>query len=136
MILIDKSVKPTTKIVKDLLGKSFAYWEEIRTSLESEYGPLTEEWKYYSSSSGWTMKLLLKKRNLFFLTPCKNHFRLAFIFGDKAVKTIQSSNLPKKLIKELNTARRYVEGRGLRVTVKKRADVNNVLTLSAIKIAS
>ena len=116
------------------LGQSYKYWEEIKNTLENQYGPLTEEWKYYSASSGWTLKLLLKKRNLFFFAPCKKYFRLAFIFGDKAVSAVEKSDLPVKMVQELKSAKRYVEGRGLRLEVKKKTDIKNIITLVAIKI--
>ena len=116
------------------LGQSYKYWEEIRNTLENQYGPLIEEWKYYSATSGWTLKLLLKKRNLFFFAPCEKYFRLAFIFGDKAVSAVEKSDLPLKMVQELKSAKRYVEGRGLRLEIKKKTDVKNIITLVAIKI--
>ena len=116
------------------LGQSYKYWEEIKNSLENQYGPLIEEWKYYSVSSGWTLKLLMKKRNLFFFTPYEKYFRLAFIFGDKAVSAVEKSDLPVKMVQELKSAKRYVEGRGLRLEIKKKTDVKNIITLVAIKI--
>jgi Protein of unknown function (DUF3788) len=133
-IFLDKSVKPTNEMLSGALGQSYKYWEEIKNSLENQYGPLIEEWKYYSVSSGWTLKLLLKKRNLFFFTPYEKYFRLAFIFGDKAVSAVEKSDLPVKMVQELKSAKRYVEGRGLRLEVKKKTDIKNIITLVAIKI--
>ena len=133
-IFLDKSVKPTNEMLSGALGQSYKYWEEIRNTLENQYGPLIEEWKYYSATSGWTLKLLLKKRNLFFFAPCEKYFRLAFIFGDKAVSAVEKSDLPLKMVQELKSAKRYVEGRGLRLEIKKKTDVKNIITLVAIKI--
>ena len=133
-IFLDKSVTPTNEMLSGALGQSYKYWEEIRNTLENQYGPLIEEWKYYSVSSGWTLKLLLKKRNLFFFTPYEKYFRLAFIFGDKAVSAVEKSDLPVKMVQELKSAKRYVEGRGLRLEIKKKTDVKNIITLVAIKI--
>ena len=133
-IFLDKSLKPTNEMLSGALGQSYKYWEEIRNTLENQYGPLIEEWKYYSATSGWTLKLLLKKRNLFFFAPCEKYFRLAFIFGDKAVSAVEKSDLPLKMVQELKSAKRYIEGRGLRLEVKKKTDIKNIITLVAIKI--
>jgi len=133
-IFLDKSVKPTNEMLSGALGQSYKYWEEIKNTLENQYGALIEEWKYYSATSGWTLKLLLKKRNLFFFAPCEKYFRLAFIFGDKAVSAVEKSDLPVKVVQELKNAKRYVEGRGLRLEVKKKTDIKNIITLVAIKI--
>ena len=121
-------------MLSDALGQSYKYWEEIKNSLVDQYGTLTEEWKYYSASSGWTLKLLLKKRNLFFFAPCEKYFRIAFIFGDKAVSAVEESDLPARMVQELKSAKRYVEGRGLRLEIKKKADIKHVITLAGIKI--
>jgi Protein of unknown function (DUF3788) len=133
-IFLDKSVKPNDAMLSHALGRSYKYWEEIKTSLCSQYGPLTEEWKFYGANSGWTLKLLRKKRNLFFLAPCEKYFRIAFIFGEKAVHEVEASTLPPTMIQELKNAKRYVEGRGLRLEVRRKADVKNIVTLTAIKV--
>jgi hypothetical protein len=133
-IFIDKSVKPDNQKLSKALGASYKYWEEIKKSLTNEYGELIEEWKYYGQKMGWTLKLLLKKRNLFFFTAYDKYFRLAFVFGDKAVAEIEMSDLPKNLIEELRNARKYVEGRGLRIEVRKKSDIENIKKLVAIKV--
>jgi len=133
-IFVDRSVKPTDAMLSKALGKSYELWEEIKMVLEESYGPLTEEWKHYGANSGWTLKLLLKKRNLFFFFPCEKYFRVGFVFGDNAVREAEQSNLPAAMIKELKEAKRYAEGRGLRVEVRKKTDVKNVLALTAIKV--
>ena len=114
----DKAAIPEGKSVLKALGKSGKYWGEIRKYAEESCGPLTEEWKYYSPKYGWTMKLLSKKRNLFFFVAMKGSFRVAFVFGDKAVAAIEKSDLPKDIIDEIRNAKKYVEGTGLRLEVK------------------
>ena len=104
--------------------------------LERRHGTITPEWKYYGRTSGWTLKVLLKKRNLFFLAPCDKRFRVAFVFGDKAVKAVEQSGLPKRMIRELKDGKRYPEGRALRMELRKAAQVEQVLTLAAIKAAN
>jgi hypothetical protein len=99
-----------------------------------EYGGLIEEWKYYGLKSGWILKSLNKKRNLFFLIPCQKYFRIAFVFGDRAVAAIENSGLPATMIEEIKTAKKYAEGRGLRLEVRKRGDVEHVKKLVAIKV--
>jgi hypothetical protein len=131
---LDKSVQPDDTTLPGALGSSYNLWKELRGYLENEYGKLTEEWKFYSPKSGWTMKLLYKKRNLFFFTAYNKYFRLGFVFGDKAVAEIEKSDLPKPLIEELVNAKKYAEGRGLRIEVRTKKDVANVKKLVEMKI--
>ena len=116
------------------LGTSYRLWEAIRESLAEAHGALVEEWKHYGAKSGWTMKTLLKKRNLFFFIPHEKSFRIGFVFGDKAVAAMAQSDLPRAVIDEVTNAKRYVEGRGLRIDVRNRADVQTVMKLVSIKI--
>jgi hypothetical protein len=132
--LLDKSKQPDDEVLKAVLGNTFKLWNEIKSGIVREFGTVTEEWKFYGAKSGWTMKLLLKKRNLFFLIPEEGFFITGFVFGDKAVAEIEKSGLPDALITDLVQAKKYAEGRGLRMEVKDKKAVNNVLKLVAIKL--
>jgi hypothetical protein len=133
-IFIDKTFKPDNQMLAEVLSTSYKLWEKIKSSLINDYGKLDEEWKHYGQKIGWTFKLLYKKRNLFFFTPYEKYFQIAFVFGDKAVAVIEKSDLPRSIIEEIKNARKYVEGRGLHITVKKQSDVKIVLKLTEIKI--
>jgi len=130
----DKSVKPDGEALSKALEDSYVFWQAIRKDVEDSYGKATEDWKFYSPNYGWTLKLLLKKRNLFFFVATKGGFRMAFVFGDKAVGVIEKSNLPKNIIEEIKNARKYVEGRGLRLEVKDAKSVEVVKKLIKIKV--
>ena len=134
--LIDKSLKPDDQILSVALGASFKRWTKIKNAITEEHGTTREEWKYYGAKSGWVLKLLLKKRNLFFLIPGDKHFTLGFVFGDRAVEAIEKSRLPAAMIREVKDARRYAEGRGLRIDVRNRTHVSHVLKLVDIKAHS
>ncbi|MCX6149722.1 MAG: DUF3788 family protein [Ignavibacteriales bacterium] len=133
-IFSDKSLQPNDQMLLEVLGKSKKYWDEIKQSLNDKYGELTEEWKFYGQKIGWTLKLLKKKRNLFFFTPYDKYFKISFVFGEKAVAVIEKSDLPENLISELVNARKYVEGRGLAIEVKTQKEVQIIQKLVAIKI--
>jgi len=130
----DKNIKPDDKVLAKALGKSNRLWQEVQKHLKAEYGELIEDWKFYGQKSGWILKTLRKKRNLFFFIPLKGSFQVSFVFGDKAVAAVQKSDLPKKLVTELKNARKYAEGRGLRIDVKKSADVEHIKKLVEIKV--
>jgi len=130
----DKATRPDDKMLAKALGKSNRLWQEIKKNLKVEYGELIEDWKFYGVKSGWILKTLRKKRNLFFFVPLEGSFQISFVFGDKAVAAAQKSELPQELITELKNARKYAEGRGLRIDVKNSADVEHIKTLVEIKV--
>jgi len=133
-IFDDKNMKPTEKILKETLGKTYKLWEEIKRHLAEEYEELTENWKFYNQKSGWLLKTLKKKRNLFFFVPVKGFFKLTFIFGDKAVAAVEESNLPKNIKTTLKNAKKYMEGRGFQIKIKNSKDVEIIKKLVEIKI--
>ena len=130
----DKTVKPDEKALIKVIGKTAGHWKKIKTNLEKDYGELIEDWKYYGQKTGWLLKVLRKKRNLFFCIPEKNGFQIVFTFGDKAVSALDDSDLPEEIKEELKNARKYVEGRGLRINVKSAKDVKNIRKLVEIKV--
>lgn len=132
----DKATEPSTANLLKALGPTSELFTHLRQHLEDEYGPLVEEWKYYGQKTGWQLKLLRKKRNLFFLTPFEGHFRLTFIFGDKAVAAIEDSDVPQEIVEELRQARKYAEGRGMSLFMRTQEDVETAKQLVAIKLAN
>ncbi|MBI5544531.1 MAG: DUF3788 family protein [Deltaproteobacteria bacterium] len=130
----DKSPMPDAGLLAEVLGKSASRWEAVARFVETEHGPIQWEWKHYSS--GWTLKALQsKKRNLFFLVPMEGAFQLAFVFGDKAVAALEKADgVPAAVVAELKAARKYAEGRGLRLDVKAARDVETVKALVKAKV--
>jgi len=133
-IFVDKSKIPTQNEINDILGKTGIFWDDIKKFIKNEIGEINEEWKFYMKKTGWQMKTMLKKRNLFFFTPYKEFFRITFVFGDKAVAVIKESNLPEDIITTLINAKKYMEGRGLTIEVKNQTDTENVKKLIKIKV--
>jgi len=133
-VFTDKTIKPTDQLLSETLGTTYKYWDEIRTSLRKEYGELIEEWKYYGVKYGWSLKLLLKKRNLFFFTAYNKYFTIGFVFGDKAVSAIEKSDLPKNIIEKIINAKKFAEGRGFRLEIRKHGDIRHIEKLVDIKV--
>jgi len=131
-----KAAKPDDQMLAKTLGESYPLWREIKEQLTAEYGELTEEWRFYGQKSGWILKTLRKKRNLSFFIPLGGAFRVSFVFGDKAVAAVEQSGLPRSLVAELKNARKYAEGRGLRIDVKNSADVEHIKKLVEIKVSN
>lgn len=133
-IFSDKSKKPDDADLSTALGALKNVWDQLKQHVIDTYPPITEDWKHYGKSSGWTMKLLRKKRNLFFSYPGEGMFSLGFVFGDRAVEAVEKSSIPAHLIEELKAARKYAEGRGLKVPINTPDDLETAKQLIAIKI--
>ena len=130
-IFVEKDHKPTAKEILVALGESAALWNEFAEFIRENYAPVTDEWKFYKS---WHWKLSRKTRTVCYLFPEKNQFTVAFVFGEKAVEAARQSKLPKKILNDIESARKYAEGRGFYVTCKKPGDLKHLQTLTAIKM--
>jgi hypothetical protein len=60
---------------------------------------------------------------------------VSFALGDKAVQAARQSRLPQRVIRMINEARRYAEGTGIRIEMKKPKDIEIAKQLAAIKLA-
>jgi Protein of unknown function (DUF3788) len=132
---IGKAEMPTAEEVAAALGKTAELWEQLVDWL-AENGAAVQEWNSYSAKSGWALRLKVKKRNIIYLAPCSGCFRIALIFGDKAVVAARQSNLSKSILKLIDEAPRYPEGTGLRLTVKAAKDLAAIRKLALIKLAN
>jgi hypothetical protein len=130
---MDKSKTPDEKSLFEAVGDKAGYLTEILDHIKNEYDNIKIEWKHYGQKYGWQMKVLMKKRNLLFLLPFENDFRIGFVFGDKAVAACEKSDLPAELVENLLKEKKYMEGRGVRIDVKTDEDVKIVKTLLKIK---
>ena len=130
----DKSKMPDDNALANVLGKKWALYERMYQFLEDDFGNIHKEWKFYMKKTGWSLKILQKKRNIFFLGPQKGFFRVTFIFGKKAQAVVENSDLPDNIKKTLRDARQYMEGKGLQIEVKLVKDLNIVKKLIRIKL--
>lgn len=133
-ILLDKSITPGDELLKEKLGDIFSVVEDIRKHIKDNHGDYILEWKFYGKKLGWTLKTLIKKRNLFFMVIGESGFMITFVFGDKAVAKIQESDVNPDLIDELLNARKYAEGRGLSMIVQDEKYLEDIKMLIDIKL--
>jgi Protein of unknown function (DUF3788) len=132
---IGKTTRPTEAEVEAALGSTAALWKQL-VSWMAEQGVAIQEWNSYSPKAGWALRLKQKKRNIVYLAPCAGHFRIAFIFGDRALAAAREGNLSKGTLKLLDEAPRYPEGTGLRLMVKAAKDLAAIKKLALIKMAN
>jgi hypothetical protein len=132
---IDKPKKPTAAELTAALGPSKALWDQLLAVLADEHNLTVQEWNSYSRKAGWSLRLKLKDRNILYLTPCQGCFFVSFALGDKAVQAARQSGLPQSVIKTINEAKRYAEGTGIRMEMKKPKDIEIAKKLAAIKLA-
>ena len=132
----DRSAPPRDEELAKVLGRTSGHWDKLRAAIAARYEPLTETWKFAGRQWGWSLQLKQKKRAVLYLTPRKGHFTAGFALGEKAVKAARQSGLPAAVLKIIDSAPKYAEGRGVRMEVRTKKDVGIVEQLAAIKMAN
>ncbi len=135
-VLLDKSIIPDDLKLNETLGKSFDLWVELKNVVKNEIGVVSEEWKFYSAKSGWTMKLIYKKKNLFFFSPYKKYFLISFVFGKKGEEQVLNSGVDERIKTDLSNAVKYVEGKGVAIEVRTKKNIKDILEMVKIKISA
>lgn len=132
----DKTKKPTAAELEEMLGRTSAHWVELLAHVSTECAPLDETWSFAGAKWGWSLRLKQKKRTVLYMTPCKRHFLVGFVLGEKAVKAAHAADLPDSILAAIDGARKYVEGRGVRIEIRGKKDLEAVKELAAVKMNS
>lgn len=130
----NKSKEPKSSDLKVTLGRTSTHWDSLNSHIAAQYEPLDETWQFAGVRWGWSLRLRHKKRTVLYMTPCKGHFLVGFVLGEKAVKAAHDSALPEAILQAIDAAPKYAEGRGVRVPIKNKNDLEIAKILAAIKM--
>ena len=105
--------------------------------MKDEEGVTGQEWKgIVVKKYGWSLRLKQKSRNIVYLGPGEGCFMVSFVLSDKAAKIARETKLPKAVAEVIAAAPRYPEGNGVRLLVKRAADLRPIQKIAAIKLAN
>jgi len=94
----------------------------------------TCEWRRYSAASPWVLKATCGERTLFYVRPEVGRFEVTVVLGERAAAAALAGRVREPLHEAIRTARRYAEGRPVRVIVAGEADLGGVDELLAVKL--
>ena len=132
----NKTRPPRADELAAVLGKKYSLWTDLQSRIATRFAPLSVDWGYTSTKSGWGLRLKQAKRTVLYMTPCQGYFLASFALGEKAVKAAHESELPAEILEVIDNAPRYAEGRGVRFEVRNAKDVRNVEQVASIKMAN
>jgi hypothetical protein len=137
---MDKSIFDNNKRIpdnddlSDKLGNTHYLWSLINEYVFLKYPEALSEWSFPGEKYGWSFRIKDKKRAIIYLLPRDRFFKVAFVFGQKAFEKIMKSEISDTIKKELESARVYAEGRGIRIDVKDEMILNDIKELIDIKL--
>ena len=134
-IFMDKSQIPSDADLQGALGEKYSLWMEIRQRVYEKYPEGTEEWNFPGKKYGWSYRIMDKKRAIIYLLPRDHAFMAAFVFGGRAFDVIKKSDVSEQIKSDLESAKVYAEGRGVRIPVPDRSILKDISSLIDIKLA-
>ena len=133
-IFPDKTPIPTDKDVKEKLGSKYELWKRIHDLVYAKYPDGLPDWNFPGKKYGWSYRIKDKKRAIIYFLPRDGYFMVAFVFGDRAVKKIMNSEISNGIKNDLEKARKYAEGRGVKITIKDESIMPDIERLIEIKL--
>ena len=136
IVFAEKTKTPGNEDLARVLGETVALWETIRQFVLEKYPAGTEEWNYPGAKYGWNFRIKDKKRAITYFIPQNEYFQMAFVFGSKATAQVLESDIATEIKTELEAARVYAEGRGIKIDVRNSEVIDDIKKLVVIKLAN
>jgi len=132
-----KESRPTDAEIFAALGSTAGLWKEFVQWMADKEAVTEQEWKgIVVKKYGWSLRLKKKKRNIVYLGPGEGCFMVSFVLSDKALAAAKEAHVPKAVAEVIAAAPRYPEGNGVRLLVKRAADLRPIQEIAAIKLAN
>ena len=129
----DKAHQPTDNDLRSVLGKAHTAWVRLIELISDRIDPISLVWGFTSATTGWGLRLKRNDRVILYMTPLEDHFLASFALGEKAVAAAHAQKLPMAVLKAIDSAPKYAEGRGVRIEVRQIRQVGALATLAEIK---
>jgi hypothetical protein len=129
----EKNVSPAIDDLRSVLGRAYTPWAKLLALVAERIGPITEVWKFSGPSFGWGLRVVQKQRVILYMTPQSNQFLVSFALGEKAVASARAARLSASVLKQIEDAPRYAEGRGVRIPVRGESQLVAIARLAEIK---
>ncbi len=133
-IFTDKTITPTLKDVEKSFGSLYKIWKHIYDMVYEQYPKGKDEWNFPGKNYGWSFRIKDKKRAILYFLPRENYFYMAFVFGDKALAQIMETDIAQDIKNDLQAAKKYAEGRGIRIKISDNSKLPDIKKLIEIKL--
>lgn len=131
-IFTDKDHAPVSADLKQALGKSYTWWQELVNYVLEQHPVAKEEWNF--SKAGWNCRIKDSKRVIVYMMPCAGFFKASFVLGARATAVILESDIPEDIKTAIAAAKVYAEGRGVRIEVKHIRTLQSVIKIARVKL--
>ncbi len=119
--------------IQAALGRTAGTWRTLFEKIRAEHPDITESWNYYNDGKSWLLKVVQKKKTMFWLLVEKGAFRITFYFATRLTEALLASEISaerKAAIKESAASGKL---KGISIKFGPRNGIQDVLTLIDLK---
>jgi hypothetical protein len=132
-LLKEPHIVPTKEVLAKVLGKSYAAFDSlISTITQPEYG-LEPQWNYYNDGKAWLCKVQYKKKTVFWLSVWDKYFKTGFYFTDKNSAGIYDLDIDNEIKKNFKNSKHIGKLIPLGISVSKKDQLKDVLKVIEYK---
>jgi hypothetical protein len=127
----NKTMNPPSQTeIAARIGASYSNYERFLEKI----GDITTDWKQ-AKSIGWFQTIDIKKKRIYYFLPEDGGFTFRMVFNEKAIEKIREEKLPEFVIKAIDDAKKYPEGKPFDLKANE-FDVELAAKLVSIKLES
>ena len=134
LVLTDKNIYPTERVIFSHIKKSKANWNSIFKYIHTNHSELNEEWRYYNDGKSWLLKVTLKTKTIFWLAVVANSFQITFYFSEKTVQSFLKHSISKTLDKKIKESKKIGKSTALTFLMNDKQNIELVKEAIELKV--
>jgi Protein of unknown function (DUF3788) len=131
-IFIDRLHQPTMEEITAALGPACARWDSLLQQVGDNYRVKTD-FGFYGKNYGWALRLRKGGKALLSLYAQQNGFTAQVVLEEAAVQQALQEKMGENIVKAIQSANPYAEGRWLFIRVESEQDAADVRRLLELK---
>jgi hypothetical protein len=132
---VDRTKEPGRASVRKALAGARAAWDDLEAHLAETYGLKGMFHFMYGEKYGWALRFHRNGRIVLAMYPNQGHLTVQIILGRAQVAVATAMTLPPRIVRVLEAAKDYPEGRWLFIPVKSVKSAKELRSLIALKMS-
>ena len=131
--LKNPEILPTSEVLAEVLGDSFAVFDELMKTITDPNFGLVVDWHYYNDGKAWLCKVVFKKKTVLWLSAWDGYFKTTFYFTEKNSATIFELDIDDSIKKEFNAQKPIGKLLPLTIEMKEKEQLKDLLKIIEYK---
>ena len=131
--LKDPNTPPSDEVLANVLGDSYAAFDELMKTVAEPPYELLAGWNYYKDGKAWLCKVQFKKKTVFWLSVWDHYFKTAFYFTEKTKPGVMELDINESIKTDFNQKELTGKLIPLVIDLTGKEQINDVLTLVEYK---